>query len=617
MATILLDHNIQTYQDLETILSKSNKAMVVAATGAGKTSVALKYLEDHSLHGLVVCPQVSICRQWDAASDRVGTMTYQAFCNRPDVSNYDCYIFDEAHHTGASKWGAAVKDLMASTTKPILGLTADPKRYLDGGRDMGQELWDGNVVYGVDLDEAIQRGILPGGIFVCALFDAGAELEKYRNVSVTDTLKGRLDTSLENCLSIKDILYKHMPAGKRKGIVFTDCIDRIQESVALIQAIYPFEPVSYIHSECSQKHNITTLMEFNKAEHGFIVTVDMLNEGYHTPDVNTIIMLRRTSSPNVFMQQLGRGLTPSSKDVAIFDFVGNNCGLKLIEKHIKQTEGHVGITDSTGKKGEKKSSQFITFDYATPVLSVIRDIKAFLNGGWTEDEDNILRTNYSAMGTKVTVLLPERTTVACKHRARQLGIADSASSPWTKAEDDILRTNYPTIGAKVASLLPGRTTVACRLRARQLGLADSASSPWTKAEDDVLRANYPTMGGKVVSLLPGRTLYACMSRAHQLGVASLVLGLWTSAEDDILRTNYPIIGMNVSSLLPGRTASACMQRAFQLGITIQSSWTKAEDDILRANYPTMGTKAASMLPGRTASACQNRARQLGLKYHRL
>lgn len=157
MPATLLAHNVQPYADLEAMLATLHKAMVVAATGAGKTSVTVKYLEDHNLRGLVVCPKISICKQWDTVSENIVTMTYQKFCNGPDISAYDCYIFDEAHHTGASKWGKAVKGLMASTDKPVIGLTADLKRYLDGGRDMGQELWDGNVVHGVALDEAISE----------------------------------------------------------------------------------------------------------------------------------------------------------------------------------------------------------------------------------------------------------------------------------------------------------------------------------------------------------------------------------------------------------------------------------------------------------------------------
>lgn len=105
MSINLLHHNIQPYADLVAMLSASHKAMVVAATGAGKTSVALKYLEDHNLNALVVCPKRSICRQWEDASDRVEAITYQKFCNLSDFGNYGCYIFDEAHHVGAPKWG--------------------------------------------------------------------------------------------------------------------------------------------------------------------------------------------------------------------------------------------------------------------------------------------------------------------------------------------------------------------------------------------------------------------------------------------------------------------------------------------------------------------------------
>ena len=605
MPGTLLAHNIQPYADLEAMLAKSHKAMVVAATGAGKTSVTVKYLEDHNLRGLVVCPKVSICKQWDIVSDNIITMTYQKFCNGPDVSAYDCYIFDEAHHTGASKWGKAVKELMASTDKPVIGLTADPKRYLDGGRDMGQELWDGNVVYGVDLDEAIQKGILPGGIFVSALFDAGAELEKYRNIPVTDTLKGRLKTCIENCLSITEILHKHMPEGKRKGIVFVDCIDRIQESVALIQAAYPFEPVSFIHSNRSQKQNAEALMEFNHADHGFIVTVDMLNEGVHIPDVNTIIMLRRTSSPNVFMQQLGRGFSPNSKDVAIFDFVGNNCSLKIISKHIDTVNGGSGAQDD----GPKQSSQFIVYDYATPVVELLDDVKRFLNGGWTQEEDDILRANYVSMYSKVVDMLPGRTWNACKTRARQFGLATKIS-PWTKTEDDILRANYISMGSRVVDMLPGRTRNACKRRAGQFGLAKNKL--WTKAEDDILRANYISMGFRVVDMLPGRTRDDCKARARHLGLA-IKNSPWTKTEDDILRANYVSMHSKVVDMLPGRTWNACKARARQLGLATKiSPWTKAEDDILRANYVGMGFKVVDLLPGRTRNACNSRVCQLGL-----
>ena len=37
-------------------------------------------------------------------------------------------------------------------------------------------------------------------------------------------------------------------------------------------------------------------------------SVDLFNEGVDVPDVDTILMLRPTESPTLFLQQLGRGL---------------------------------------------------------------------------------------------------------------------------------------------------------------------------------------------------------------------------------------------------------------------------------------------------------------------
>jgi len=589
------------------MLSTSHKAMVVAATGAGKTSVAVKYLEDHNLQGLVICPKVSICQQWDSVSDNVATMTYQKFCNEPDVSAYDCYIFDEAHHTGASKWGEAVKNLMANTDKPIIGLTADPKRYLDGGRDVGQELWDGNIIYGLDLNQAIEKKVLPGGTFVCALFDAGAEMEKYRNIPVSKTLKGRLDTCTENCLSIHGILHKHMPEGKRKGIVFVDSIERVQEGVALIQATYPLEPIWYIHSERPQRENVEALLAFNKAERGFVVTVDMLNEGVHVPDVNTIIMLRRTSSPNIFMQQLGRGFTPSSKDVAIFDFVGNNCNLKIIAEHIRCANGGKSSPDDAAVK---LSSQFIVYDYASPIVEVIRDIKKFLDGMWTKEEDNILRNYYPTEGLNVSKRLPNRTKSACKTRVRLLGIHVIDKS-WKREEDDILAQYYPVEGTAVSKRLPGRSNSACKARASILGIRRKNDS-WAEEEDNIIRQYYNTEGSEVVKRLQGRTKMACNARARQLGIR-FGTGPWTEQEDNVLRAYYPVEGTAVCKRLPGRTKNACRRRAHDCGIPApDNSWTPEEDLLLKTYYPTKGKNTFKQIPTKTESACIYRVSQLGL-----
>ena len=50
-------------------------------------------------------------------------------------------------------------------------------------------------------------------------------------------------------------------------------------------------------------------LENDQDELEFIFTVDIFNEGVDIPSINTVLMLRPTNSPIVFIQQLGRGLT--------------------------------------------------------------------------------------------------------------------------------------------------------------------------------------------------------------------------------------------------------------------------------------------------------------------
>jgi superfamily II DNA or RNA helicase len=60
-----------------------------------------------------------------------------------------------------------------------------------------------------------------------------------------------------------------------------------------------------------------------------IFTADLFNEGVDIPSVNTVLMMRPTNSPLIFLQQLGRGLRIAppqyqKDDLLVLDFVGNH-----------------------------------------------------------------------------------------------------------------------------------------------------------------------------------------------------------------------------------------------------------------------------------------------------
>src|SRR4029078_6694031 len=57
-----------------------------------------------------------------------------------------------------------------------------------------------------------------------------------------------------------------------------------------------------------------------------VFSVDLFNEGVDVPAVDTVLMLRPTESPTLFLQQLGRGLRKSRDKAActVLDFVGTH-----------------------------------------------------------------------------------------------------------------------------------------------------------------------------------------------------------------------------------------------------------------------------------------------------
>ena len=588
---MLKEHNKEAYEATKAMLLEHRECCLVAATGIGKSNIATELIRELDLNALVIAPRASIRDNWTDMPDKYdipptfSTMTYQYFIRHyKNLYGFDAYIFDEAHHTGAKKWGAAIKDFRTGLDMEfVLGLTADPNRYSDKSERYSNEkniinvvdtVFNGHVVYGHDQKSAIENGILPRATYVCSIYNSDEMFDKYAAMDLTEELRGRLNYTRTNCEAIEDTLRKYVPSGVPvKGIVFVDSINNIDIGVRLARRAFPKEAVYYIHSKLSTAENAETLEMFKNAKSGFIVAVDMINEGLHIEGVNTVIMLRKTGSPSIYTQQIGRGLAANGSDVTIFDFVRNDTSIKKVLSRIKSMKDVYQNNETYETEGDKKynrypkiSDQFITEDKASDILEVFDSIEKYFKGNkyqrWTKEEDDIIREYYPTMGSKVASKLPERSELTCVNRAGFLNVKCKCKSEWTKEEDEILREYYPIMGTKVASKLPGRTEGACKSRAKRLNI--NIRNFWTKEEDDIIREYYPIIGYKVVDKLPGRSEFSCVNRARFLNVH--YTNRWTKEEDDIIREYYPIMGSKVASKLPGRTAKSCRARARTLHV---------------------------------------------------
>ncbi|MFI3327318.1 MAG: Helicase associated domain protein, partial [Clostridia bacterium] len=256
--------------------------------------------------------------------------------------NAQFIVIDEFHRCGATEWGRGIKTLMNThKDSKILGTSATPIRYLDSGRHMGEELFDGNCVDKMTISEAIAQKILPAPLYVASYYSLLGELEEMENRldrRGNENLKYRLANKIRKAKSmlsekdfeLKNIFKKHIKETNGKYIVFCSGEEKLNELMKesdnwfseINAEVHKYKVLSSIYNSGEQ------LELFEKDDSDAIkllFAVDMINEGLHIPNTSGAVFFRSTLSMNVYYQQLGRVLscTKTNKKPVIFDLVNN------------------------------------------------------------------------------------------------------------------------------------------------------------------------------------------------------------------------------------------------------------------------------------------------------
>ena len=232
-----------------------------------------------------------------------------------DPEQFDYVVVDEFHHASAPTYRRLLGRLRP---KFLLGITATPDRA-DGANLLA--LCEDNLVYDCGLAEGIERSLLVPFLYFGVPDPVDFRPLPWRN--------GRFDPdALEHAV----IASERMEAALRewslrrgqRTIAF--CVsqthaDRMAEyfRAAGIRAVA-------VHTGPLSAPRAQSLEQLRTGELEVLFAVDLFNEGLDVPEVDTVLMLRPTASPVLFMQQLGRGLrTSAGKDVLhVIDFVGNH-----------------------------------------------------------------------------------------------------------------------------------------------------------------------------------------------------------------------------------------------------------------------------------------------------
>lgn len=410
----LFEHNRAAYESAALMLAETGRAAIIHPTGTGKSFIAFKLCDEN--------PDKTICwlspseyifktqlENLEKASgertiDNIRFFTYARLINMSDAElreiSPDYIVLDEFHRCGAQEWGRGVAHLLGIYPDvPVLGLSATAVRYLDRGRNMADELFDGNIASEMTLGEAVVRGIFAAPKYVLSVFSLNKELERYKhrvksakNRAVRDEAEKYLEAlrrALEKADGLDVIFQKHMTERHGKYIVFCANFEHMREmmdkasewfsavdSEPRIYSVYSDDPSS---AESFDRFKADTSDDHLR----LLYCIDALNEGVHVDDVSGVILLRPTVSPIIYKQQIGRALAAGKKkNAVIFDIVLNIENLYNIGSVEEEMQVAMTYYRSLGMDDEIVNEHFKIVDELRDCREIFERLNDTLSASW-------------------------------------------------------------------------------------------------------------------------------------------------------------------------------------------------------------------------------------------
>lgn len=227
-------------------------------------------------------------------------------------NDFDYVIIDEAHRAGAESYH---KILNYFQPKFVLGMTATPTRT--DGYDV-YELFNHVIAYRITLQDALENEMLvPFHYYgIADLNIDGDTTDKFETFS-------KLTSEARVSHIIEKIEEYSVRKKDRKGLIFCSRNEEAKTLSAMFNE-RGYRTIAISGNSTDAERN-KAIQQIEDGEIEYIFSVDIFNEGIDIPSINQIIMLRKTESAIVFVQQLGRGLRkdPSKDFTLVLDFIGN------------------------------------------------------------------------------------------------------------------------------------------------------------------------------------------------------------------------------------------------------------------------------------------------------
>lgn len=291
-----------------------NTSLVVIPTGTGKSQIVIEDLtnlvkQNKIKNVLIMVPSLKVKDDWSKRLDflnnylNIEIKLYNAvFISKSYLNKdyYDYICFDEAHHAQAFN---CKKTLQYFTPRYLIGLTATPER-LDG---LDLEEIFGEYETSLTLKDAILKDIVTN--IRCYRLKTNIDLSEvryngkdYNYADLEKTLV--IDSRNEIIVDVVKKYFSPQDNFYKQGIIFCVNVSHAKkleklflETTIKAKAVYG-----------GNKNNEEIFNDYKNKKIQFLLTCQLISEGWDSPQTEVIVMARPTLSKVLYMQQLGRGV---------------------------------------------------------------------------------------------------------------------------------------------------------------------------------------------------------------------------------------------------------------------------------------------------------------------
>lgn len=253
------------------------------------------------------------------------------------ADHFDVVVIDEFHHAEAATYRKILDYL---TPRELLGLTATPERA--DGKRVQDEFFGGRIAAEMRLWQALEDDLL------CPFHYFG--IHDNTNLTGVSWRQGAYDpTELTNVLTRGDTQSRQVVHAVSDKITDPLSMRALGFCVSVRHAEHMAAAFNTAGITARALSGRTPAAERREALDGLqqgriqvLFTVDLFNEGLDIPGIDTLLLLRPTSSATIFLQQLGRGLRRSENKavLTVLDFIGYQRKEFRFEEQFRALTGH-------------------------------------------------------------------------------------------------------------------------------------------------------------------------------------------------------------------------------------------------------------------------------------